>query len=92
MSSSPSTGARAFIAAMALMGSICVVYSFAHWQSGDPVKFVCYLTAGLLASSLKVGLPGIEATLSANFLFTLLARRLATAPARSDQSGRFQTA
>jgi putative nucleotidyltransferase with HDIG domain len=72
MSSSPSIGARGFIVAMALMGSICVLYAFAHWQSGDPVKFVCYLTAGLLASSLKVGLPGIEATLSANFLFTLI--------------------
>jgi putative nucleotidyltransferase with HDIG domain len=72
MSSSSSIGARGFIVAMALMGSICVVYSFAHWQSGDPVKFVCYLIAGLLASSLKVGLPGIEATLSANFLFTLI--------------------
>src|SRR5215469_16497109 len=67
-----SSSARGFIVAMALMGSLCVVYSFAHWQSGDPVKFVCYLAAGLLASSLKVGLPGIEATLSVNFLFTLL--------------------
>jgi len=57
---------------MALMGSACVVYSFAHWHSADPVQFVCYLAAGLLASSLKVGLPGIEATLSVNFLFTLI--------------------
>jgi putative nucleotidyltransferase with HDIG domain len=68
----PSSGTRGFIVAMALMGSTCVVYSFAHWQSGDPVKFACYLIAGLLASSLKVGLPGIEATLSVNFLFTLI--------------------
>jgi putative nucleotidyltransferase with HDIG domain len=72
MSASPTIGARGFIVLMALMGSICVGYAFAHWQSGDPVKFVCYLIAGLLASSLKVGLPGIEATLSANFLFTLI--------------------
>ena len=46
--------------------------AFSHWQSSDLVKFVCYLTAALLASSLKVGLPGVEATLSVNFLFTLL--------------------
>ena len=58
--------------AMALMGSACVVYSFVNWHSADPVQFVCYLAAGLLASSLKVGLPGIEATLSVNFLFTLI--------------------
>jgi putative nucleotidyltransferase with HDIG domain len=43
-----------------------------HWHSSDPVKFTCYLLAGLLASSLKVTLPGIDGTLSVNFLFTLL--------------------
>ena len=63
---------RAFISAMALAGLASIVYACAHWQSSDPIKFVCYLVAGLLASSLKVGLPGIEATLSANFLFTLI--------------------
>ena len=36
------------------------------------MKFACYLVAALLASSLKVSLPGIEGTLSVNFLFTLL--------------------
>jgi putative nucleotidyltransferase with HDIG domain len=61
-----------FIAGMALAATSCFVLAFLHWQSSDPVKFVCYLTAALLASSLKVGLPGVEATLSVNFLFTLL--------------------
>ena len=65
-------GARAFIAAMALFGAACLLLSFAHWQSNDPVKFSCYVIAALLASSLKVTLPGIEGTLSVNFLFTLL--------------------
>ena len=67
-----SIGARVFIAGMALAGCVCFVLAFSHWQSSDPVKFACYLTAALLASSLKVGLPGVEATLSVNFLFTLL--------------------
>jgi len=57
---------------MALAGCFCLVLAFLHWQSSDPVKFVCYLIAALLASSLKVVLPGIEGTLSVNFLFTLL--------------------
>jgi putative nucleotidyltransferase with HDIG domain len=48
------------------------VLAFAHWQTSDPVKFVAYLIAALLASSLKVGLPGIEGTLSVNFIFTQL--------------------
>src|ERR1700726_2779752 len=67
-----SIGAHAFIVSMALAGCICFGFSFAHWQSSDPLKFVCYLIAALLASSLKVTLPGIEGTLSVNFLFTLL--------------------
>src|SRR5579862_4639274 len=67
-----SIGARAFIAGMALAATACFVLAFSHWQSSDPIKFVCYLIAALLASSLKVSLPGIEGTLSVNFLFTLL--------------------
>lgn len=67
-----SLGARVLIAAMATAGLVCFVWSFAHWQSSDPVKFVCYLIAALVASSLKMSLPGIEGTLSVNFLFTLL--------------------
>src|ERR1700758_4621120 len=67
-----SIGARAFIVGMALAGTFCFVLAFSHWQSNDPVKFACYLTAALLASPLKVTLPGLDATLSVNFLFTLL--------------------
>ncbi len=67
-----SISARAFIAGMALAAMACFVLAFSHWQSSDPIKFVCYLVAALLASSLKVSLPGIEGTLSVNFLFTLL--------------------
>ena len=67
-----SIGARAFIVGMALAGTFCFVLAFSHWQSNDPVKFACYLIAALMASSLKVTLPGLDATLSVNFLFTLL--------------------
>src|SRR6202162_3450929 len=65
-------GARVYIAGMALAALGCFVLAFLHWQSTDPVKFVCYLVAALLASSLKASLPGIEGTLSMNFLFTLV--------------------
>src|SRR5437762_10972623 len=67
-----SIGARAFIAGMALTGLFCFAMAFWQWHFSDPVKFSCYLIAALLASSLKVSLPGIEGTLSLNFLFTLL--------------------
>jgi putative nucleotidyltransferase with HDIG domain len=66
------SGASVFIALMALAALACFALAFTHWQSSEPVKFACYLGAALLASSLKVSLPGIEGTLSVNFLFTLL--------------------
>src|SRR6202451_3069947 len=65
-------GARVFIAAMAVAAGGCLIAASFHSHPSDPVKFFCYLLAALLASSLKVSLPGIEGTLSVNFLFTLL--------------------
>ena len=72
MSPARQTRSSVFIAIMALAAASCFVLAFSHWQSTDPVKFVCYLIAASLASSFKVSLPGIEGTLSVNFLFTLL--------------------
>jgi putative nucleotidyltransferase with HDIG domain len=72
MSGVRSIGARAFIAGLALAGLVVFAFAFAHWRTNDPVRFVAYLIAALLASSLKVGLPGIEGTLSVNFIFTQL--------------------
>jgi len=46
-----------------------------HWSSREPLKFICYLLVGLLASRLKVKLPGITGTMSVNFLFILLGLR-----------------
>jgi putative nucleotidyltransferase with HDIG domain len=65
-------GARAYIAGMALAAVGCFVFAFFHWHSTDPARFVVYLTAAVLASSLKVNMPGIEGTMSMNFLLTLL--------------------
>src|SRR3981081_4761978 len=64
--------ASVFIALMALAALCIFALAFTHWNSSEPLKFSCYLVAALLASSLKVSLPGIEGTLSVNFLFTLL--------------------
>ncbi len=64
--------ARAFIVAMALSAAILFTVALVHWQTSNPVKFGSYLVTALLAASLKVVLPGVEGTLSVNFLFTLL--------------------
>jgi putative nucleotidyltransferase with HDIG domain len=65
-------GARVYIALMAMAAAGCLVGAFMYGTSADPVKFACYLAAALLASFFKVSLPGIEGTLSMNFLFTLI--------------------
>jgi diguanylate cyclase (GGDEF)-like protein/putative nucleotidyltransferase with HDIG domain len=63
---------KAFVGITALVGAVVLGFSLSHWQSQDPTRFVCYLVVALLASGLKVQLPGIDGTMSVNFLFILL--------------------
>src|ERR1035437_8939496 len=63
---------RVFIAVVVLCGTIVLTYSMLHGGSENPLKFSCYLAIALVASRLKVNLPGITGTMSVNFLFLLL--------------------
>ena len=63
---------KAFVGITALIGAVVLGFSLSHWQSQDPMRFVCYLVVAVLASGLKVQLPGIDGTMSVNFLFILL--------------------
>src|SRR3984885_6263420 len=63
---------KAFVGLTALSGTAVLVYSLWHWQSADLTRFFCYLAVALLASVLKVQLPGIDGTMSVNFLFMLM--------------------
>src|SRR5271165_3392929 len=63
---------KAFVGITVSCGLVTLVYSLAHWQSQDPARFLCYLVVAILASGLKVQLPGIDGTMSVNFLFILL--------------------
>lgn len=64
--------AVAFLATQILLGMAAVAYALAYWRSDDPLRFSCYLAVAIAASVFKVRLPGIEATMSANFLFILV--------------------
>ena len=64
--------AIAFVAITAACGCAVVGESLWHWQSEDLLKFACYLVIAMLASTMKVRLPGIESTMSVHFLFVLL--------------------
>jgi diguanylate cyclase (GGDEF)-like protein/putative nucleotidyltransferase with HDIG domain len=63
---------KAFVGITASIGVAALTYALSHWQSQDPTRFLCYLVVALLASGLKVQLPGIDGTMSVNFLFILL--------------------
>jgi diguanylate cyclase (GGDEF)-like protein/putative nucleotidyltransferase with HDIG domain len=64
--------ARIFIAVVVLCGTSVLTYTVLHGASRDPLKFISYLVIALVASRLKVNLPGITGTMSVNFLFLLL--------------------
>src|SRR5438270_3739912 len=64
--------ARGFISVVTAAGVCVLGWAVLNWSSHEPVKFFCYLLVALLASRLKVHLPGITGTMSVNFLFILL--------------------
>ena len=61
-----------FILTQLIGGLPLLPYAFLHWHSDDFFRYACFLTVALFASLLKVQLPGIKATMSANFLFILV--------------------
>ena len=61
-----------FVTGSAAVGLAIIGYALLHWNSQDPLRFACYLLIAVLASSLKVSLPGIDGTMSVNFLFILI--------------------
>ena len=63
---------KAFVGITVAIGLVVLAFAFSHWQSQDPMRFACYLIVAVLASGLKVQLPGIDGTMSVNFLFILL--------------------
>ena len=64
--------AKVFITFTLVCGITGIVAAFAHWSSGNYFKFACYLLIAILASTLKVKLPGMDSTMSVHFLFVLL--------------------
>ena len=67
-----STGTKLFVGITVSLGMAVLCSALWHWQSVDLARFACYLGVAVLASSLKVQLPGIDGTMSVNFLFILL--------------------
>jgi len=63
---------RVYIGVVIAAGIAVLCYGAIHASSPDSIKFFFYLVVALLASRLKVNLPGVTGTMSVNFLFILL--------------------
>lgn len=64
--------ATIFIVTQVLVGIPLVPYALLHWHTDNSLRFASFLAVALGASLFKVRLPGIQATMSANFLFILV--------------------
>ena len=67
-----SGAAKAFIGLVVVSGNAVFLYGALRPSSHNIAEFICYLGIAILASRLKVNLPGIAGTMSVSFLFILL--------------------
>jgi len=64
--------AKVFIGFVVILGTGVLLLGAVHQSSKNISEFICYLGIAILASRMKVNLPGITGTMSVNFLFVLL--------------------
>ncbi len=64
--------AKAFIAAISILGIAELLAGSLQWHSSDLPRLFCYVALAVTASMLKVSMPGVTGTISANFLFVLI--------------------
>ncbi|MGH9667818.1 MAG: HD-GYP domain-containing protein, partial [Bryobacteraceae bacterium] len=64
--------ANLYIGAVIATGALILGLSLWHWQSQDWARYLFYCGVALVASGMKVSLPGVTGTLSMNFLFVLI--------------------
>src|SRR4051812_44273309 len=64
--------ARIYIGFYYAGGLACLLYAARHWTCADPLHFACHLLTALIASGLKVQVPGIMSTISVSYVFVVL--------------------
>jgi diguanylate cyclase (GGDEF)-like protein/putative nucleotidyltransferase with HDIG domain len=67
-----SLGTKVFVAFVIAAGTASLLQGSINQHSKNIAEFICYLGIAILASRLRVTLPGITGTLSVNFLFILV--------------------
>jgi hypothetical protein len=63
---------KLFIASIVTTGTVALVNSLVHWKASQPVELFALLAMTMIASRLKVKLPGINGTMSVNVPFLLI--------------------
>jgi hypothetical protein len=63
---------KIFIAAVVATGAAVLVNGLVHWKSSKPVELIALLIMTVIASRLKVKLPGINGSMSVNVPFLLI--------------------
>jgi hypothetical protein len=67
------TGAKLLISLVALAGLGTLAAGLLHWECKDLARFLSFLVVTVLASRLKLRLPGINGSMSVNLPFLLIA-------------------
>src|SRR5512139_2469090 len=67
-----SKAAKAYLVAVFLTGVSCLALGASQWKPESLLQFGFYVLASMMASNLKVILPGITGSMSVNFLFILV--------------------
>ncbi len=66
------TCAKLYIGTILALGAACLIYGVGGWSCADPLHYAAQLVTALIASSLKVKLPGILSTMSVSYVFVVL--------------------
>jgi hypothetical protein len=72
--------AKVFIVLTVLAGIAILAYGLVHLQPAAPLPLAVFLVVGVAASRLKVGLPGVNGTMSVNLPFLLIAAAQLSVP------------
>ena len=72
--------ATAYLVVQIALGSLVLLYAICNWQCADWPRFLSFLTTALVASALKVHLPGVNGTASVSALFVLIAAAILSLP------------
>jgi hypothetical protein len=64
--------AKAYIAMLAALATVILAVAASRWNPENLAHFVQFFAFAMLASAMKIRLPGFKTTISINFVFVLI--------------------